>query len=106
MKKITWSELTKAMWRFNEEHGYTTKGNEKKLRGVVVFKEESWDKHYTEEQRSYELSSDNKAFLADQIGNSIFGDCLDGKDLGVRLDWYMRDADKPWKVDYCYLLEA
>lgn len=106
MKKITWSELEKAMWKFNEEHGYTTKGNKERLEGVVVFKEESWDKPYTEEQRSYRLSSDNKAFLPNQLGNSIFGDCLDEKDLGVRLDWYMHDKDKPWKVDYCYLLES
>jgi len=106
MKKLTWSEIEKAMWKFNEEHGYTTKGNEKRLEAVVVFKEESWDKPYTETQRSYQFSSDNKAFLPNQLGNSIFGDCLDGKDLGVRLDWYMKDSEKPWKVDYCYLLEA
>jgi hypothetical protein len=106
MKKITWSELEKAMWKFNEVNGYTTKGTEKHLEGVVVFKEESWDRPYTEQQRSYRVSSDNKAFLPNQLGYSIFGDCLDDKDLGVRLDWYMRDDKKPWKVDYCYLVEA
>lgn len=106
MKKITWSELCEAMWNFNEEHGYKTKGNKERLKGVVVFKEESWDRAYTETQRSYELTSDNKAFLPNQLGNSIFADCLDGKDLGVRLDWYMHDEKMPWKVEYCYLLEA
>lgn len=106
MKKITWSELTKAMWKFNEEHGYKTKGNEKRLEGVVVFAEDSWDKPYTEIQRSYQFSSDNKAFLPDQLGNSIFADCLDGKDLGVRIDWYMKDDKRPQKVEYCYLLES
>jgi hypothetical protein len=106
MKKITWGELEKAMWKFNEEHGYTSKGNKERLEAVVVFTEDSWNKPYTEEQRSYRLSSDNKAFLPNQLGYSIFGDCLDGKDLGVRLDWYMRINDNPWKVDYCYLVEA
>lgn len=106
MEKITWGELEKAMWNFNKEHGYTTKGNEKRLRGVVVFREDSWDKPYTETQRSYQFSSDNKAFLPDQLGYSIFADCLDGKDLGVRIDWYMKDDKNPWKVDYCYLLES
>lgn len=105
MKKLTWSEICKAMWNFNEEHGYKTKGNEKRLEAVVVFAEDSWNKPYTEEQRSYQFSSDNKAFLPDQIGYSIFGDCLDGKDLGVRLDWYMRADENPWKVEYCYLIE-
>ena len=105
MKKITWGELCKAMWDFNEKHGYKTKGTEKYLRGVVVFTEDSWNRSYTETQRSYELTSDNKAFLSGQSSNSIFADCLDGRDLGVRLDWYMHDERVPWKVDYCYLLE-
>ena len=106
MKKITWNELCKAMWKFNEEHGYTTKGNKEKLEGVVVFTEDSWNKVYTETQRSYQFSSDNKAFLAHQSSNSIFADCLDGTDLGVRIDWYMHDGKMPWKVDYCYLLNG
>jgi hypothetical protein len=105
MKKITWSELCKAMWKFNEEHGYTYKGNEKKLRGVVVFSEKSWNKPYTEIQRSYEFTSDNKAFLANQSSNSIFANCLDGSDDGVRIDWYMGDKEMPWIPEYCYIVE-
>ena len=106
MKKLTWSEVVKAMWNFNEEHGYKTKGNKERLEAVVVFTEDSFNKPFTEKERSYQFSSDNKAFLPDQIGNSIFADCLDDKDLGVRIDWYMHDNEKPWKVEYCYLLEA
>ena len=105
MKKITWSELCKAMWNFNEEHGYTTKGNKERLEGVVVFTEDSFSKHFTEQERSYQFSSDNKAFIANQSSNSIFADCLDGTDDGVRIDWYMHDDKMPWKVEYCYLLE-
>ena len=106
MKKITWSELEKAMWKFNEEHGYKYKGNEKRLEGVVVFTEDSFTKPYTEKSRSYRFTSDNKAFLANQCSNSIFADCLDGTDDGVRIDWYMHDPKMPWKVEYCYLLES
>ena len=105
MKKITWSELEKAMWKFNEEHGYTHKGNEKRLEGVVVFTADSFNKPYTEKERSYAFTSDNKAFLPNQLGYSIFADCLDESDLGVRIDWYMRADKNPWKVEYCYLLE-
>ena len=105
MKKLTWSELCKAMWNFNEEHGYKTKGTEKRLEGVVVFTEDSFSKHFAEKERSYQFTSDNKAFLPNQCSNSIFADCLDGCDLGVRLDWYMHDDKHPWKVEYCYLLE-
>lgn len=105
MKKITWSELCKAMWNFNKEHGYKCKGNEKRLEGVVVFTEDSFTKPYTEIQRSYEFTSDNKAFLPNQNSNSIFANCLDGTDDGVRIDWYMHDKEMPWKVEYCYLME-
>lgn len=105
MKKITWRELCEAMRNFNKEHGYTTKGNKEHLEGVVVFTEDSFSKPYTEKERSYQVSSDNKAFIPNQIGNSIFADCLDGSDWGVRLDWYMHDKENPWRVEYCYLLE-
>jgi hypothetical protein len=30
------------------------------------------------------------------IGSSVYGDCLDGVDLGVRLDWVA------WKIERCY----
>lgn len=104
LERITWKELCKAMWKFNEEHGYTTKGNAKRLKGAVVFTEDSFTRPYTEIQRTYEFTSDNKAFLAHQSSNSIFADCQDGSDDGVRIDWYMHDKDKPWHVEYCYLI--
>lgn len=105
MKKLTWRELCEAMWNFNEGHGYKTKGNEKRLEGIVVFTADSFTKPYTEFQRSYRFFSDNKAFLPNQFSNSIFADCLDGTDDGVRIDLYMHDPKMPWKAEYCYLLE-
>lgn len=105
MKKLTWSEVYEAMWKFNEEHGYTCKGNKERLEAVVVFTKDSFTKPFTETERSYQFTSDNKAFLANQCSNSIFANCLDGTDLGVRIDWYMHDREMPWKVEYCYLVE-
>ena len=32
-----------------------------------------------------------------KISNPIFAECLDGIDVGVRLDWY------DWDVEYCYM---
>ena len=104
MKKITYTEFRNAMIKFNEEHGITTKCNKEKLYGVIVFKESSFTKPYTEIQRSYKTNSDQKAFINGMCSNSIFADCLDGTDNGVRLDWYMFD-ENGWKVDYCYLIE-
>lgn len=104
MKKISFSELASAMIKFNQENGYTTKGNPKKLKGVIVFSKDSFNKPYTEQQRSYEVTSDEKAFLPNMLGTSLFGDCLDGIDISIRLDWYMGGREG-WKVDYCYLLD-
>ena len=105
MERLTWGELCEAMRNFNEKHGYTAKGNKVQLEGVVVFTNESFNRMFTEKERSYLFTNDNKAFLPNQCSNSIFADCLDGKDLNVRLDWYMYDEKKPWKVDYCYLVD-
>ena len=69
---------------------------------VIVFTESSFKIPYAERDRSYTISSDAKYFDANMNGSSLFGNCLDGVDLGVRLDHYMYDG---WKVDYCYITE-
>lgn len=100
MEKQTWSEVCGRMRDFNAARGYKTKGTPTHLTAVVVYTADSFTEPYTEKERSYEFTSDNKAFLPNQISNSIFADCLDGKDLGVRLDWYPE-----WKKEYCYFVE-
>lgn len=102
MKKISYAEFRDAMFKFNEEH---PDGNSL-LYGVIVFTKDSFTADYTETERSYRTWSDNKGFQHGKISNSIYADCLDGKDLGVRLDWYMHHAEYPWKVEYCYLEES
>ena len=69
---------------------------------VLVFTESSFNIPYAEQERSYTISSDAKYFDGNMGGSSLFGNCLDGKDLGVRLDKYMYEG---WKVDYCYITE-
>ena len=97
LNKITWKEL--------EE--YLTNNHEGK--GVIVFKQGKWfNKEYSETERSYEVHGNCKWFDHTKLGKSIFGYCLDGKDEGVRLDYYMFYCDKPednWQVDYCYIVE-
>ena len=108
MKKITYSELVSNFIKFNKDNNITSKGNEKKIKGVIVFTEDSWDKLYTLEERSYEVTSDNKAFILGMLGYSIYGNSLDGGDLGVRLEQYMaaeKGGPDGWKVDYCYMLD-
>ena len=71
---------------------------------IVVFKSESFSKDYSLKERSYLICRDNKWFNPAMIGRSLFGNCLDGKDKGVRLDWYMYDTEHPWIIDYCYII--
>ena len=71
---------------------------------VVVFKSESFSKDYSLEERSYLICRDNKWFKPYTIGCSLFGSCLDKKDRGVHLDWYMKDDKRPWIIDYCYII--
>lgn len=95
MKKLTLNELSaKKDWK----------------KAVVVFKQESFDKEYSLESRSYAISSGENYFRSDKISNSLYGDCLDGSENGVRLDLYIHsmpedNVGKPWIVDYCYIVE-
>ena len=98
MKKISYSEFVDRMWAHGKDH----RNNEDyrdAITGVIVYKQSNFPKLYTEEERSYRVSSCNRCFQDGKIANSMFGDCLDGKDLGVRLDWYN------WDVDFCYMDE-
>lgn len=101
IKKLTWEELCDIFYRHNKEKEVRRQFEDKKaLIGVVVYKQSNFNKEYSELQRSYAFSSDNKHFIPGMGGNSIFGDCLDGSEWGVRLDWYN------WTVDYCYIKES
>lgn len=76
------------------------------LTGYIVFSQASFDREYSLESRTYEVTSDNKAFRPKMGGYSIFASSLDGSDCGVRLDYYMADehggADG-WKIERCYM---
>lgn len=103
------SEKKSRKKRSNEEKGFVERISFTKLcdkknwkKAVVVFTEASFTRPYSEIERSYQISSDAKYFDGNMIGNSLFGNCLDGNDSGVRLDNYMYSG---WKVDYCYITE-
>lgn len=102
IEKLTWGEAFDRMCEFNKQNGYTVKGTKTHLTAIAVITPDSFVTEYTEEERSYKFTSDNKAFLPNNIGTSIFSDCLDGEDIGVRLDYYVPDI---WGVEYCYFVE-
>lgn len=102
MKKITYAELRNLF----REHESTNPREH--LTGFIVFTEDSFEHSYPLDSRTYEVSSNNKAFQPGMGGYSIYGYSLDGSDFVVRLECYMaaeRGGADGWKVDYCYLRE-
>lgn len=99
--EMSYQEMTK---RFREAE------NDRKehLTGYVVFTEDSFDKPYSEESRTYVISSNNKAFQSGMGGYSIYASSLDGSDKCVRLEAYMADehgGENGWKIEKCYMKE-
>lgn len=83
-------------------------GNASWEKAVIVFSQESFDRNYSVIERSYEVMRDNKYFCYWMNGSSLFGNCLDGKDNGVRLDVLMHLSSyegKKWEVEYCYIIK-
>ena len=76
------------------------------LTGYIVFSQDSFTKPYSVEERTYIVSSNNKAFQPGMGGYSIYGSSLDGSDVCCRLDGYMsneRGGENGWKIERCYM---
>lgn len=63
---------------------------------IIVFKQSNWDKPYSELERSYSSYSDQWGWDSNKMGHCRLGNCLDGIDKDVRLDYYN------WEVEYWY----
>ena len=100
MEKTTLWRIRDRFMDYNKEHGNTYSSPKKdlpELSAVIVYKASNFTKPYTEKERSYRVTNnDGKAFFEGMLGNSIWGDCLDGKDLRVRLDRH------EWEIEYAY----
>jgi len=101
MEKLTFHELCSKFYEHNEENSVTSQFDDpRSLTGVVVFKDKGANAGYSLENRSYQFTSDNKFFISNMGGNSIFAQNLDKTD-DIRLDWYLNSPD--WEIDYCYI---
>ncbi|SHI61207.1 hypothetical protein SAMN02745671_01144 [Anaerovibrio lipolyticus DSM 3074] len=90
-KYVSYDELRSAMFKANEEG--------KEISGGITFTEDSFNKPYDERGRTYLFTSDNKAFQHGKISNSIWANCEDGTDDGVKLSNYLYD----WKIEKCFI---
>lgn len=103
MEKLTWTQLIDIINKHNKDNNIKQQYSDKNpLYCVVVIDNSSFLQEYPLEARSYRFRSDEKRFLPEMLGSSIFASTLDGSDDGVRLDWYIYDKDG-WNIEYCYV---
>lgn len=98
--EMSYSDLT-SMFRKAENEG-------KSIVGYITFTEDSFDKKYPLDSRTYGVSSHNKAFISGMGGYSIYGSSLDGTDMNVRLERYMwneHGGADGWRIERCYIKE-
>lgn len=100
MKKLTTLALIKETFQqYNKENRirYGLSTDIPEISAIIVYKQSNFTSPYSEHDRSYRVTNlAGKAFFENMSSNSIYGDCLDGNDLGVRLDCY------DWDIEFCY----
>lgn len=100
-QNMSYTEL-KSLFRKAENEG-------KHIVGYITFTEDSFDKEYSLESRTYVICSNNKAFQSGMGGYSIYASSVDKSDPLVRLERYMRDeqgGSDGWKIERCYIREV
>lgn len=90
---MEWGDII-ALFR---EYNHTVSINAKPLTAYIIYDASNWNKVFHENFRTYVVNSWSNLFIDDKISNSLFGNCLDLLEFGVRLDWYN------WKREKCYL---
>lgn len=100
--EMTYGEMTRMFRAVEDTHG----GH---VEGAIVFAQQSFTEPYSEESRTYLLSSNNKAFQSGMGGYSIYGSCKDGTDPCVRLERYMsveKGGKDGWMIERCYMKQS
>lgn len=95
----TFALIKETFMEYNKENGihYGTPSNKPTISAIIVYKQSNFNSPYSEHDRSYRIDNfSGKAFFEGMSSNSIYADCLDGNDIGVRLDCY------DWDIEKCY----
>lgn len=93
-------EGLKNHFRQMEREGHHCKGH-------IVFTVDTFRTPHSEFERTYEVSSDNKAFQPNMNGYSIYGASLDGVDRCLRMEGLMADekgGKDGWKIEKCFII--
>jgi len=107
MERMTWQEAKEYMRNYNCKNGVTTPGvTDKFCTMVAVMKNKGFNRDdYTDEERSYVFTNDNKAFIDGMLEYSIFSANLVYPTTDrPRLERYIdEEYGGPWTVDYVYI---
>lgn len=77
------------------------------MTGYITFSQDNFEKPYSEECRTYAISSDNNAFRPEAVSPTMYATALDGSDPNVDLSNYLgRDGSKGrgWEIERCYMM--
>lgn len=89
---MDWDDIITLFREYNKVYP-----NGKPLTAYIIYDASNWPKTFHETSRTYAVNSWSNLFFEGKISTSLFGDCFDLSESGVRLDWYN------WKREKCYL---
>lgn len=92
-KKVSFEELDSLFRKY---------GDDMSIGGIIIFDQSNFNKKYTKLGRSYITSSSNNRYNWKMVGNSVFASCLDGSEMGVRIDEWLYGIN-PFKIEECYI---
>lgn len=99
MDKLTFTELCEIIRKHNKERNIKQQYTDSKaLECVAVVSQSNFNITYPIQSRSYKFRSDEKFFLPEMYGSSIFATSLDNSD-SIRLDMYLNS----WEIEYFYI---
>lgn len=101
-----WQDAKDYMIKFNKDNNVRSKSSDGPVcTMIVVFTEDSFNKPYTELERSYRFTNKEKIFIPSNGGYSLFASSLDGTDPCVRLESYMEDegVNNGWVIEKIYI---
>ena len=104
-----YAKISRTFDKHNADYNITSQYDDPDNRlygAVVIANGPYWKKEYPLDSRTYIFSSDNKEFIGNMLGSSVFAYSKDKSDQGVRLDYYLRDKDNPWIIEDSYFCDA
>lgn len=98
-KKSSWKAISDFAYDYFQQHPEIGQFNDAP-EVIVTITKDSFKEEYSELTRSYRFILSQKYFLPGMGGNSIFAHCLDGSEMGIRLDYYLFNS---WKIENVYM---